>query len=90
MRVNPFLKKYLEVMESIGEKNKDFFWPSYVDLMTGLFAVVLVLFVRSFKLFKDKEKEITAEKNKYQVLASQYERIRKVESERQLNWKKVA
>lgn len=68
-------------MENLSEKNKDFFWPSYVDLMTGLFAIVLVLFVLSFKLFKDKEKEITAEKDKYQVLAKQYERIQKIDEQ---------
>jgi len=28
------------------------FWPSYVDLMTGLFIVMLVLFVISFLFFK--------------------------------------
>ncbi|RNI33608.1 hypothetical protein EFY79_18485 [Hanamia caeni] len=68
-------------MESIGEKNKDFFWPSYVDLMTGLFAIVLVLFVLSFKLFNDKKKEITEEKNKFEVLADQYTRIKKVDEQ---------
>lgn len=30
------------------ERIKDFFWPSYVDLMTSLFAVVLVLFVITY------------------------------------------
>ena len=37
--------------------NKDFFWPSYVDLMTVLFLVMLVLFVLSFKMFQDKDSE---------------------------------
>ncbi|MDQ2768990.1 MAG: hypothetical protein M3Y54_00635 [Bacteroidota bacterium] len=36
-------------------KDKDFFWPSYVDLMTALFLTMLVLFVLSYKLFKDKQ-----------------------------------
>ena len=40
----------------MDEKHKDFFWPSYVDLMTALFAVVLVLFVLTyFKLNKEKQ-----------------------------------
>ena len=39
----------------MGKKNsKDFFWPSYVDVMTNLFAITLVLFVVSFFLFKGK------------------------------------
>ncbi len=38
-------------------KDKDFFWPSYVDLMTALFLTMLVLFVLSYKLFKDKQRD---------------------------------
>ena len=37
------------------KESKDFFWPSYVDLMTALFLTMLVLFVLSYKLFKDKQ-----------------------------------
>jgi hypothetical protein len=59
-------------------KKKDFFWPSYVDLLTALFAIVLVLFVLSFKLFKDRENELIKEKNKFEVYAKEYERIQKI------------
>lgn len=41
----------------MSKESRDFFWPSYVDLMTVLFLVMLVLFVLSFKLFKDKDQE---------------------------------
>ncbi|WP_164891208.1 OmpA family protein [Botryobacter ruber] len=41
----------------MNKENKDFFWPSYVDLMTVLFLVMLVLFVLSFKMFYDKDSE---------------------------------
>ena len=45
----------------MDEKRKDFFWPSYVDLLTALFAVVLVLFILSYYKLKGeiaiKEKE---------------------------------
>lgn len=37
------------------KQSKDFFWPSYVDLMTALFLVMLVLFVLTYKRFQDKE-----------------------------------
>ncbi len=37
------------------KQSKDFFWPSYVDLMTALFLTMLVLFVLSYKLFRDKQ-----------------------------------
>lgn len=42
------------------ENNSDseFFWPSYVDLMTALFAVVLVLFVFTYYNLNKQKKEI--------------------------------
>jgi hypothetical protein len=40
------------------DKRKDFFWPSYVDLMTALFAVVLVLFILTYYNFKSKKEEL--------------------------------
>jgi len=42
----------------VEEKRKDFFWTSYVDLMTALFAVVLVLFVLSYYNLNKKKKEL--------------------------------
>ena len=39
-------------------KNKDFFWTSYVDLMTALFAAVLVLFVLSYYNLNKKKREL--------------------------------
>ena len=50
----------------------DFFWPGLADLMTGLFAVMLVLFVLSFKLFKDREIRI-------KTYATSYEKVRELE-----------
>lgn len=44
---------------------KESFWPSYVDIMTTLFAIMLVLFVVSYSRFKVKEKEL-------QVLADHF------------------
>ncbi|GGK68081.1 OmpA family protein [Rufibacter glacialis] len=41
----------------MNKDNRDFFWPSYVDLMTVLFLIMLVLFVLSFKMFTDKNSE---------------------------------
>lgn len=40
------------------KENNDFFWPSYVDLLTGLFIVMLVLFVLSFKSLSDSKRII--------------------------------
>ncbi len=47
-----------------GKKNGSF-WPSYVDIMTTLFAIMLVLFVVSYSRFKVKEQEL-------QVLADHF------------------
>ncbi|MFD3003464.1 hypothetical protein ACFS7Z_24110 [Pontibacter toksunensis] len=41
----------------MSKESRDFFWPSYVDLMTVLFLVMLVLFVLSFKMFQGKDRE---------------------------------
>ena len=38
--------------------NKDSFWPSYVDIMTTLFAIMVVLFAVSFSRFRANEKEL--------------------------------
>ena len=50
----------------------DFFWPGLADLMTALFAVMLVLFVLSFKLFKDRELHL-------KTYATSYAKIRELE-----------
>ena len=39
------------------KQSKDFFWPSYVDLMTALFLTMLVLFVLNYKRFHDKQRD---------------------------------
>lgn len=47
----------------MAEQNKrDYFWPSYVDLMTSLFVVMLVLFLISYLGFRSRNKELAASK----------------------------
>ena len=46
------------------------FWPSYVDIMTTLFAIMLVLFAVSYTRFKIKQKELEAVKDKYEEIMS--------------------
>lgn len=48
----------------MSNKDKDFFWPSYVDLLTGLFIVMLILFVLSYKLLSESKKTTEEELNK--------------------------
>ena len=42
------------------KESKDFFWPSYVDLMTALFLTMLVMFVLSYKLFQRQAGDTTS------------------------------
>ena len=55
--------------------NNGAFWPSYVDVMTTLFAIMLVLFVVSFGRFKMKEREQKETMNMLQALVDEYENI---------------
>lgn len=51
---------------------KDYFWPSYSDLMTALFFVMLVLYILTFvKLKHDQEV--------YRVSAQKYEKLQEIE-----------
>jgi hypothetical protein len=72
----------------VEKSSRDFFWPSYVDLLTALFAVILVLFVLSFKMFKDQtekndeqKRELKQKNDSLKVIASQAERIRKIDQQ---------
>lgn len=51
---------------------RDYFWPSYVDLMTSLFIIMLVLFVLSYIKFSKINAELAA-------TAKQMERIRQID-----------
>ncbi|MCB2378714.1 hypothetical protein LGH70_14020 [Hymenobacter sp. BT635] len=61
-----------------NRSSNDFFWPSYVDLMTSLFVVMLVLFVYSFKLFKDREHDLKAANGELKAKAEELEQITKI------------
>lgn len=47
------------------DNKKNFFWASYLDLMTALFAVVLVLFILSFKQFEDERKRFLVKQEEF-------------------------
>lgn len=57
-------------MRRVGED--DTFWPSYVDLMTGLFIIALVLFVFSYKA-------LTAERDRLRINAENYKRLQEID-----------
>ena len=55
--------------------NKSSFWPSYVDIMTTLFAIMLVLFAVSYSRFKIKEKELLKYKDQMEEINSIYQAV---------------
>ena len=59
----------------MDDKSNSSFWPSYVDIMTTLFAIMLVLFVVSFSRFKIKEGELLENNQKLQLLLENYESL---------------
>ncbi|MES2733078.1 MAG: flagellar motor protein MotB [Bacteroidota bacterium] len=55
------------------QKPNNLFWASYADLMTALFIVMLVLFVLSYSLFKQRQGEL-------EVMAAQYQKLQEIEA----------
>ncbi len=62
------------------------FWPSYVDVMTTLFAIMLILFAVSYGKFKKekgdlelKEKRLLEYKDKYREITSIYEAVENID-----------
>ena len=50
----------------MNKRSNGSFWPSYVDIMTTLFAIMLVLFVVSYSRFKNKEKQLKSLVDEYE------------------------
>src|ERR1700683_5134057 len=57
----------------MNDKVDEAFWPSYVDLMTSLFVVMLVLFVFSYAAY-------SKERRKLRVEAENYERLQQIDA----------
>lgn len=57
------------------------FWPSYVDIMTTMFAIMLVLFAVSYSRFKVKQKELEEFKDKYEEIVSIYKAVDNIDPE---------
>ncbi|MBO5626791.1 MAG: hypothetical protein J5953_13520 [Prevotella sp.] len=63
-------------------KNNGSFWPSYVDIMTTLFAITLILFAVSFSRFKIKEKQLQLLVNEYEDIINVYSTVSSIDSTR--------
>jgi len=59
--------------------NNGSFWPSYVDIMTTLFAITLVLFGVSFSRFKIKEKQLQVLVDEYQNIVNVYSTVNEID-----------
>ena len=62
-----------------NRNTKSTFRPSYVDIMTTLFAIMLVLFAVSYSRFKVKQKELERFKDKYEEIMSIYKAVENIE-----------
>lgn len=62
------------------QRNKDSFWPTYVDIMTTLFAIMVVLFAVSYSRFRVKEAELKKIVNKYEEIRSIYKVVENIDS----------
>ena len=60
--------------------NKDSFWPSYVDIMTTLFAIMVVLFAVSYSRFRANERELRQIADKYEEIKSIYGMVEQIDS----------
>ena len=61
-------------------KNNGSFWPSYVDIMTTLFAITLILFAVSFSRFKIKERQLESLVNEYENIITVYSTVGTIDS----------
>lgn len=61
------------------QRNKDSFWPTYVDIMTTLFAIMVVLFAVSYSRFRVKEDELKKIVNKYEEIQSIYKVVENID-----------
>ena len=60
--------------------DKDSFWPSYVDIVTTLFAITVVLFAVSYSRFRVKEAELRKIADKYEEIKSIYKVVENIDS----------
>ena len=63
----------------MGRHNRDgAFWPSYVDIMTTLFAIMLVLFAISYGRFRGRERALEEINDSLRVFKDKYTEIKSI------------
>lgn len=66
----------------MDRKNNGSFWPGYVDIVTTLFAITLVLFAVSYSRFKVKEKQLQSLVDEYENIITVYSTVGRIDSTR--------
>ena len=61
------------------KNNKESFWPSYVDIVTTLFAIMVVLFAVSYSRFRVKEAELSKIAEKYEEIKKIYQTVENID-----------
>lgn len=64
----------------MDSNNNSTFWPSYVDIMTTLFATMLVLFAVSYSRFKIKENQLQSLVDEYENIIAVYSTVSSIDS----------
>lgn len=67
-------------------KNNSSFWPSYVDIMTTLFAITLILFAVSYSRFKIKERQLQLLVDDYNKIITVYSTVGSIDSTRYFSY----
>ena len=63
----------------LSGRNKESFWPSYVDIMTTLFTVMLILFAVSYARFKLKQGQLELLVKEYKDIIDVYSRVDEID-----------
>lgn len=67
-----------------GRGRQSAFWPSYVDLMTALFLVMLVLFVLSYRRFQEREAQLKVQLRELQLIRRIEESVQQMMGDKSL------
>ena len=70
----------------MSKRTNSSFWPSYVDVMTTLFAIMLVLFVVSYSRFKNREELLESLVEQYENIITVYSTVGSIDSTEYFNY----
>lgn len=68
------------------KNNNDSFWPSYVDIMTTLFAITLVLFAVSYSKFKSKQEQLELLVAEYENIVNVYSTVNEIDKSKMFDY----